>query len=229
MLHKTRGIVLNYLKYGETSIIVRIYTEALGLQSYIVKGVRSAKSKNKIALFQPLTLLELDVYYREQVNLHRIKEMKCAEPFASIPFDFRKSGIALFVTEVLVKTLKQEEENPSLFEFLHHAIQLLDHLPKGYGNFPIQFLLKLSPFLGFAPGSADELYGQVHTGGNTADFAQEEKQQLDALLQEPFETDIRLTGEQRKHILQNILRFYRLHVDNFGELKSLSVLQEVMS
>ena len=229
MLYKTRGIVLNYLKYGETSIIVRIYTEALGLQSYIVNGVRSTKSKNKIALFQPLTLLELDVYYREQADLHRIKEMKCAEPFASIPFDFRKSGIALFLTEVLTKVVKREEENQPLFEFLHHAILLLDHLPKGYGLFPIQFLLKLSPFLGFAPGSAEELYSQVHTGGSMADFAFEEKQLLDALLLEGFEPAVRLSGEQRKHILQNILRFYRLHVENFGELKSLTVLQEVMS
>lgn len=229
MLHKTRGIVLNYLKYGETSIIVRIYTEALGLQSYIVNSVRSVKSKNKIALFQPLTLLELDVYYKEQADLHRIKELKCAEPFSSIPFDFRKSGIALFMTEVLVKSLKREEENEPLYRFLHHAILLLDHMPKGYGNFPIQFLLKLSTYLGFAPGTADELYGQVHAGGNTADFAREEKQLLQAFLQEGFENDIRLSAEQRRHILQNILRFYRLHVDNFGELKSLSVLQEVMS
>lgn len=229
MLHKTRAIVLNYLKYGETSIIVRIYTEALGLQSYIVNGVRSAKSKNKIALFQPLTLLELDVYYREQVDLHRIKEMKCAEPFASIPFDFRKSGIALFITEVLTKTVKREEENQPLFEFLHHSILLLDHLPKSFSNFPVQFLLKLSPFLGFAPGSAEELYSQVHAGGSMADFAVEEKQLLNALLFEGFESSTRLTGEQRKHILQNVLYFYRLHVENFGELKSLSVLQEVMS
>lgn len=228
MLHKTHGIVLNYFKYGETSIIVRVYTEAFGLQSYIVNGVRSAKSKNKIALFQPLTLLDMVVYYRQQSDLHRIKEMKCLEPFASIPFEFRKSGIALFITEVLVKTLKKEEKNAALFQFLHYAIMVLDHKKDNYSNFHIRFLLKLSVFLGFAPGTAEELYDQVHPAGNSPDFAVEEKQLLDILLQEDFESTLTMLPAQRKAILQNVLLFYRLHVDQFGELKSISVLQEVM-
>lgn len=228
MLQKTRGIVLNYLKYGESSIIVRIYTEALGLQSYIVNGVRSAKSKNKIALFQPLTLLDLVVYHREQAQLQRIKELKCEEPFSSIPFEFRKSGIAMFMTEVLVKTVKQEEENEPLFKFLHHSIMLLDHLKHNYTNFHLQFLLKLSVYLGFGPGTAEELYEQAHPGGNTPDFGRQEKQLIETLLEEGFENDIKMTGEQRRTILRNILIFYRLHVDHFGELRSLTVLQEVM-
>lgn len=228
MLQKTKGIVLNYLKYGESSIIVRIFTEDFGLQSFIVNGVRSSKSKNKIALFQPLTLLDLVIYYREQAELHRIKEMKCTEPFNSIPFEFRKSGIALFVTEVLVKTLKREDQNPALYEFLRHAILVLDHLNQNYSNFHIQFMLKLSVYLGFSPGSAEELYEQVHPSGNNPDFAREEKKLLESLLLEGFENTIRLSSEQRKILLKNILVFYRLHIDNFGELKSLNVLQEVM-
>lgn len=228
MLQKTRGIVLNYLKYGESSIIVRVYTESFGLQSYIVNGVRSAKSKNKIALFQPLTLLDMVVYHREQAQLQRIKEMKCEEPFRSLPFEFRKSGIALFMTEVLVKSVKQEEENAALFEFLHHAIMLLDHLQHNYSNFHLQFLLKLSVYLGFGPGTAEELYEQAHPGGNTPDFGRQEKQLIEALLEEGFENKIKMNGEQRRAILGNILIFYRLHVDHFGELRSLSVLQEVM-
>lgn len=229
MLHKTNGIVLNYLKYGETSIIVRIFTEAFGLQSFLINGVRSVKSKNKIALFQPLSLLELVVYYREQKDLNRIKEMKSLDPFASIPFEFRKSGIALFITEVLVKTLKKEEKNEALFEFLRHSILVLDHLRQNYSNFHIQFLLKLSVYIGFGPGTAEELYEQVHPTGNNPDFAPEEKQLLEALLNEGYENNIQVQPHQRKALLQNILIFYRLHVDQFGELKSLGVLQEVMN
>ena len=229
MLHKTRGIVLNYLKYGESSIIVKIFTEEFGVQSYIVNSVRSSKSKSKIALFQPLTLLDMVVYYREQANLHRIKEMKCLVPFISIPFEFRKSGIALFMTEVLLKTVKSEEQNQSLFEFLQEAVLRLDRLQQNYSNFHLQFLLQLSSYLGFAPGTAEELYEQVHPGGNTSGFAADEKEAVEAMLQQDFDNNIRLGVEQRKHILTNILHFYRLHIDNFGELKSLSVLQEVMS
>lgn len=228
MLQKTRGIVLNYLKYGESSIIVRVYTASYGLQSYIVNGVRSVKSKNKIALYQPLTLLDMVVYHREQAGLHRIKELKCEEPFMSIPFEFRKSGIALFMTEVLVKTLKQEEQNEALFEFLHQSIRMLDHLQQNYSNFHLQFLLKLSTYLGFGPGTAQELYEQVHPAGNATDFAPEEKLLIEALLEKGFENDIRMRAEQRRAILENILIFYRLHVDHFGELQSLTVLKEVM-
>lgn len=229
MLHKTNGIVLNYLKYGESSIIVKVFTEEFGMQSYIVNSVRSSKSKSKIALFQPLTLLDMVVYYREQASLHRIKEMKCLVPFTSIPFEFRKSGIALFMTEVLLKTVKGEEQNPPIFGFLQEAVLTLDRLQQNYSNFHLQFLLQLSSYLGFAPGTAEELYEQVHPGGNTSGFAVEEKEALESMLQQDFGSNLRLTSEQRKHILSNILHFYRLHVDNFGELKSLSVLQEVMS
>ncbi|WP_017730028.1 DNA repair protein RecO [Nafulsella turpanensis] len=229
MLHKTKGIVLNYLKYGESSIIVKVFTEEFGMQSYIVNSVRSSKAKSRIALFQPLTLLDMVVYYREQTSLHRIKEMKCIVPFTSIPFEFRKSGIALFMTEVLLKTVKGEEQSLPLFEFLQESVLLLDRLQENYSNFHLQFLLQLSSFLGFAPGTAEELYEQVHPGGNISGFAADEKEALEAILQQGFNTSIRLGAEQRKHILRNILQFYRLHVDNFGELKSLSVLQEVMS
>lgn len=228
MLQKTRGIVLNYLKYGESSIIVRIYTQSYGLQSYIVNSVRATKSRNKIALFQPLTLLDMVVYHREQADLHRIKELKCEEPFVSIPFEFRKSGIAMFMTEVLVKTVKQEEQNEPLFEFLHHAILVLDHLQHNFSNFHLQFLLQLSAYLGFAPSTAEELYEQVHPGGNTPDFGRQEKELIEELLDQGFENEIRMKAEQRRSILQNILIFYRLHVDHFGELRSLAVLQEVM-
>jgi len=81
MLHKTKGIVLNYIKYSDTSIIAKIYTEAFGLQSYIVNSVRSSKAKNKIALFQPLTLLEMVVYHKNHQGLQRISEMRTAEPY----------------------------------------------------------------------------------------------------------------------------------------------------
>src|SRR6188768_3165830 len=97
MLHKTRGIVFRFTKYGETSIIVNIFTELFGMQSYIVNGVRSKSSKNKIALYQPLTLLDLVVYHRDNANILRIKEIKCLYPYQFIPMDVRKSTIAMFV------------------------------------------------------------------------------------------------------------------------------------
>ena len=81
MLHKTQGVVFRFTNYSETSIIVNIFTSAFGLQSYIVNGARGKSGKGKIALYQPLTLLDLVVYHRENASILRIKEVKCIHPY----------------------------------------------------------------------------------------------------------------------------------------------------
>ncbi len=228
MLYKTRGIVINYIKYRETSIIVKIYTEEFGIQTYIENGVRSAKSKNKIALFQPLTLLDLVVYHRDTGDIFRISEIKCHSAFQTIPYHFIKSGIAMFVTEVLTKSLKEEAPNYELFHFLLNAVLYLDKQETGYENFPIQFLLKLSRYLGFAPQQADEILDQV---GAIRIYAatEEEKKSLDAIIVNRLEEYVSIPNAIRRQILEYVLRFYTLHVENFGELRSLQVLKEIMS
>lgn len=227
MLHKTRGIVINYIKYRETSIIVKIYTEEFGIQTYIENGVRSARSKNKIALFQPLTLLELVVYHKESGNIFRISEIKCLEAFQSIPYHFLKSGIAIFITEVLSKTLKEETANAQLFNFLVRSILFLDGQHNQFENFPVQFLLKFSRFMGFVPERAEEIMEQIGAI-RIYPATEEEKQALNTLLIRDYEQYIYIQGPVRRQILEYVLRFYALHVENFGEVRSLQVLKEVM-
>jgi DNA repair protein RecO (recombination protein O) len=230
MLHKTRGIVLSHIRYRETSIIVKVYTEALGLQSYIVNGVRSSGNArsggSRMALYQPLTLLDMVVYYQDKANLQRIKEIKCSEPFMQLPMDFQKTGIALFLTEMLSKAMKGEESNPQLFQFLHSSIHMLDTQQAGIQNFHLQFLLKLSRYLGFATPTADDFLEEVdpYISADATD-----REAVERLLQEPYGSPIPMNGERRRHVLQLILQFYRLHVADFGELKSLPVLQEMQS
>src|SRR6478609_8208102 len=118
MVHKTRGVVFRFTRYGETSIIVNIFTETFGLQSYIVNGIRSTAARNKIALYQPLTLLELVVYHRPNANINRIKEVRCLHPYQTITSDVRKSAIALFLNELVNKTVKEESHAAELGEFL---------------------------------------------------------------------------------------------------------------
>src|SRR5690554_6749862 len=149
MLRKTQGIVISYIKYRETSIIVRIFTRELGLKTYIVNGIRSSKSKTKIALYQPLTLLDLVVYDREKVSLNRISEARLNYPFQRIPFDFYRSGVALFMGEVLGKAIFENYQNENLFDFLQRSVVHLDQDQVRLGIYPISFLLQLSLFLGF--------------------------------------------------------------------------------
>jgi DNA repair protein RecO (recombination protein O) len=146
MIFKTRGVVFRFTKFRETSIIVTIFTDVFGLQSYIVNGVRSKSATNKIALYQPLTLLNLVVYHREHANIERIKEISCLHPYRSLTADVRKSTLAIFINELLNKTVKEESHASELFQFICDSLVILDTMEAGYENFHLIFMLKLSRF-----------------------------------------------------------------------------------
>ena len=236
MLIKTRGIVLNYIKYRESSIIARVYTEQLGLQSYIVNSVRKQGKGSRIALFQPFTLLDMVVYTSKQGGLTRISEYKCAYPFHSIPFDIRKSSMLLFLSEVVSRTVKEEEENQPLFHFLYQAIVAFDEIDQGFENFHLVFLLQLSHHLGFGPTSGKEIVEQVAFSANaqTAGAAptvlalQAYEEYFDMLLNDPARATIP-NGRVRRELLAVLVRYYQLHVDRLGEIKSLTILSEVLA
>jgi DNA repair protein RecO (recombination protein O) len=235
VLVKTRGIVLNFIKFRETSIITRIYTEELGLQTYIVNSVRKKGPGARIALFQPFTLLDMVVYTSHKGGITRISEYKCNYPFRSIPFDTRKSSIVLFLAEVLGFTIREEEENPPLFQFLFESIIYFDQQEQGFGNFHLHFLLQLTHFLGFGPTSGADITSQVafSTGAATQSRSsvlhfQMFESYFDALLQNSEETFIP-NSKVRKELLLILIQYYQLHIEKLGEIKSLHVLSEVLS
>lgn len=223
MLCKTRGIVLNFIKYRETSIIAKIYTEDYGLKSFIINGVRSKSSKMKVGLFQPLTLLDLVIYYKENSTLNRISEIKCSYPYKSIPFEIRKSAITLFLSEVLTKTLKEENSNLELFEFLNNSLISLDTVEVDYQNFHLQFLFQYSAFLGFAPSTIKDLIGKEHDLIDS-----QEKIFLEKLIGGDYRENIECSNSIRRNCLQFILNFYKYHIENFGEVNSEKILKEVL-
>ncbi len=226
MLYKTRGLALGHIKYRETSIITRIFTETFGVQSYIVNSVRSKNAKTKIALFQPLTPLELVVYHNRKKEINRISEIKCLYNFHSIPFDIRKTTMAIFITEFLGKTLKEENENIPLFSFLFDSVRMFDEMTSHFENFHLQFLLQFSKYLGIKPISAEELLKE--TGNN---LLQEEEvvQQLQKLLEKDFSYYLPINRSKRHAMLKAIIDFYRYHFDNITALKSIEILHEVLA
>jgi DNA repair protein RecO (recombination protein O) len=222
MLHKTRGIVFRFTKYGETSIIVNIFTELFGLQGYIVNSVRSKSNKSKIALYQPLTLLDLVVYHRTHANLNRIKEVKCLQPFQSIAMDVKKSAIAMFINEVVNKTLREESHAAEIFEFLYQSIATLDNMKENYESFHLMFMLKLSRYLGFGAYNNNEVLGIRVTDIEIEGL-------LKKFIEADYEQAIEISNEQRRSLLDLILKFYADHIDTFGEMRSVQILKEVMS
>jgi DNA repair protein RecO (recombination protein O) len=235
MLVKTRGIVLNYIKYRETSIIARVYTESLGLQTYIINSIRKKGPGSRIALFQPLTLLEMVVYKSGSGGITRISEYKCAHPFSTLLYDIRKSSVALFLSEIIAASVKEEEENPGLFRFLYQSIVAFDNLLENAENFHLAFLLQLSHYLGFGAATASEITGQVAFSAPTQNVAKPSVMHfqmfedfLTELMQKPEEAIIP-NGKVRKELLNILIRYYQLHVDRLGEIKSLNVLSDVLS
>lgn len=221
MLHKTRGIVFRFTKYGDSSIIVTIFTERFGLQTYIVNGVRSKSAKGKIALYQPLTLLDLVVYYKENANIKRIKEVRCVHQYQTVQTDIRKSSIGMFMNEVLNKSVKEENHAQELFDFLYDSLIFLDGQKTGFENFHLIFLIKLSRYLGFGAHDVDEVLSGRLTG-------KEEEMLLEQLIHAEYKDVLVMNTIQRRALLEILIRFYSMHIDSLGEIRSVQVLKEVM-
>lgn len=241
MIEKTRGIFLHAVKYSETSLIASIYTEIYGRQTFIINGVRSKNSMVKASVFQPLYLLDLEIYYKVGREIHRLKNARIASPYLTIPFDIRKSTQILFLAEVLYKCLREEEHNYELFNFLYHSLILLDLSETGISNFHIWFLFKLSRFLGINP-SNDNANISNFFDLQTALFVSHEplhnqftNKHITVLFSRLFDIDsssiekLDYTQNERKLVLEKLLEFYKIHFDQLGEIKSLEVLKEVLS
>jgi len=224
MLQKTSGIVISQVKYSESSLIVKIYTENFGLKSYIVNSVRSKSSRTKSAYFRPLTLLDMVVYNKATSSIQRISELKSLYAFATLPYEKNKILIGLFMAEVLSKTLKEEHPDTELFQFLVSSFILLDKMENDYANFPLIFLFRLSAHLGFFPSSVNDFY--VSLPGMQLSIEEE------AILNELSITDNNIfTGINntiRRRLTRLMIDFYSVHLDNFNNLNSFEIIKEII-
>ena len=243
MTHKTKGIVLRSIKYGETSLVVTIFTELFGVQTYMVNGVRSnKKSSAKANYFQPAAMLDLIVYHSENKTMHRIKEFSWAFLFDTVLTDVIKNSIASFMVELLQKCLKQPEANASLFNFSEEALLQLDKCSKKVAaNFPLFFSLHLTHFFGFrmADNYDDENRFLDLQEGNFINhqpthsyFIDGEKANITSQLlkvMQPYELeDFNLNHITRRQLLLHYQDYYALHISEFGQMKTLMVLHEVL-
>jgi DNA repair protein RecO (recombination protein O) len=240
MLHKTRGIVFKTTDYGESSVVVQVFTEKFGLQSYMVNGAKKPKAKISRNMLQPLHLLDMVVYHKEAGNVQRIKELKNAPPLLTIPYDVIKSSVAMFLNEVLYKAVKQQSADEQLFDFAFSAIEWLDNQTEGLANFHLLFLIRLTRYLGFYPdrylaGEAD--YFDLKNGifskykpDGVLYLSPPHTQNFTALLQSTFENiaAVKLSNDERRYLISKLLEYYALHIEGFGNIRSQGVLEEVL-
>jgi len=242
--HKTKGIILRSITYGETSVITTAYTELFGIQSYIVKGVRkgSKTSQGKSSFFQPGAMLDMEVYHNELKNLQFIKEYQWGYLYTHIFFNVVKNAAAMYIIELLHRSLKQPEANPELFNLAEGSLMQLD---KGNdtltANLPLYFTLHLATELGL------RLHGEYGKETSVLDLeegmfvqniprhqhyiADNLAKATSAINNIMFYNDlenIQLSRADRRSLLHAYLQFFALHIQDFGEMRSLQVLQEVL-
>lgn len=249
ILHKTKGIVLKTAKYGETSVIATLYTDKLGLQSYLINGVRSGgkRSGNKAVFFQPAALLDMVVYHNELKTLNRVREFKFSCIYQQVFSDVIKNGVALFMIELLHKTLRQPEANEDLFGFLEDSLLALDAADATVtANFPVFFAVHLCSILGFSPGIPPApLMTSPHLlldlqSGEFRETPPEHHYYADTeatlLITELLQTrlpvelkSIRVSSLKRNRVLDLMEIYYSLHLPEFGRMRTLPVLRAILS
>ncbi|KAF2512069.1 DNA repair protein RecO [Flavobacterium zhairuonense] len=237
MLVKTKAIVISSLKFQEKSLIVKCFTLSSGLKSYFVRDAFSSrKASQKIAYFQPFSILEIEAVHKNKGTLENFKEIKSAVPFQSIHTDIVKSTMVMFLSEMLHYSIQEEEKNEQLFLFLETALTWLDHHEE-ISNFHLILLLEITKYLGFYPDVSEinlphfEMIDGVFThfsGVNT--LSEHETSLLRKLLDLKFDNDQKVFHVlERQILLKIIIDYYSLHLEGFKKPKSLEILKEVFS
>ena len=237
MLVKTKAIVLSALKFQEKSLIVKCFTLSDGLKSYYVRDAFSSKKGNqKMAYFQPLTLLEIEAVHKNKGTLENFKEIKISLPFHSIHSNVVKSTIVMFVSEILHHSIHEEERNEPLFAFLEAALFWLDN-HDDIANFHLVLLLETSKYLGFYPDVSDSnlkffemtegIFSPFHA---ISSLTEHETSLFRKLIDLKFDNDQKMFHVIERQILLKILiDYYSFHLDGFKKPKSLEVLKEVFA
>lgn len=238
MLQHTRGIVIRTTPYGDTSLIVNVYTEAFGMQAYMVNGVRSSRSKGKAGLYRVGNILQMVVYHKEGAEIMRIKECNIDKVYISIPFSVIKGAVFLFCIELIHRSVREQEANEDLFAFIYEQLVLLDREDTQPGAFHLRFGMQLTRFLGFYPSLNQGEFFDLMNGRFTEtlpahthyiDSAQAVAWRELSSHAADFGFAFKWTRQSRRVILHYMLEFYRLHIEQFGQMRSPEVLESVFN
>ena len=233
MKYKSRAITLTYIKQGESSIISKIFTEKHGLQSFIVKGVRSKKAKKKLGLFQPLQLVDINATLIPKKGLQYLAEIIIIETISTDKINMNKNFLAIFIAEISSKVLQENEQNSGLFKFVWEIKQKLYNANTIDENFALLFMLNLSKYLGFFPSTENinAPFFNLETGEfsgksfNMNIYLTEEKTTvLKHLL---LGKKINIPQELKSELLKDIIQYFRLHHYNLSNITSHLIIESL--
>ena len=236
----TRGIVLHTVEYSETSLIIKIYTEQFGLVSYIINGVRSKKGKIKSNLFQPLSQVELTSSGKPGNNLQRITDICLSPPYTDIPVSITKSSITLFLSEIIYRSIREEEPNRRLFEFISSGLMILDVSSGNISRFHFYFMIQLSRYFGsfphgtYAIGNFFDLREGIFTEQIPmhADIVEPQPaKSLWEFMNRTFEnySELKISDDLARDLLEALVQYYELHFTHGQQIRSHKVLKEILN
>jgi len=239
MIVKTRGVVLHYIKYSDSSGIVNVFTQQAGRQSYMVRGLNKGKRVIRNAMFQPLTIVDIEGSHSSKREVQQLKSCTLGYVPSSTNFSFAKNSVAIFLAEVLNSTLHEDAPDHSLYEFVESSIVALDQAENEIANFHIMFLAKLTRYLGFGPSVPENGSSMVfdltngvfgHVPPASGEYASQTKSNLLAVfLVTPFHEmgKIKMGKEERRDLLSLLIKYYSLHVPGFRKINSTTILYDL--
>jgi len=240
MIISTKGVVLHCMDYSETSIIARVFTEQLGLQTYIVKGVRKKGARIKRNLFAPLSIIQLVANHKEGEGMRVMRDASCEFQLNGIATDMAKTAVSIYISELLSHTVSAQMADPNLYGFIEDAILNLDRATGAISGFPLSFTIGLTQFMGFDPHnnfSVNDTYFDME-GGNFCSHPPDHPYYLSSPLSNRLSevltalnagvVSIVADHSTRSELLAKMLEYYRIHLPAFGEIKSVQVLSDVL-
>ncbi|HZV70224.1 MAG TPA: DNA repair protein RecO [Saprospiraceae bacterium] len=238
MIYQTRAIVLRTVKFGESSLIVDMYTEQKGHQTFIINSVRKAKAITPASFLQLLTLVDIVAYHQEHKKINRIKEVRLDHTYQSIPFDMRKSSVITCLADITSRCLVTAYPQPDLFSFLHAELVRFDVQEHYDRDFMIRLLVSLTHYLGFGlelpDGNMDGLYFDLMEGHVTDkrplhNYVVDPKEilYLQTIIASGASQNADISLDIRRRIIDLIIIYYQLHVETLREVKSFKILREL--
>ena len=224
MKYESKAIVLNYIKHRETSIITKVFTREFGVQSFIVKGVRSKKSRKKINVFQPLQLILISANFNRKKSLQQLNDVSL-DPSSIVGITIKNQLLCMFIAEVVLKITRTDLVEKDLFDYIWFVRKNMSINNPFNNNFGVVFLIKLSEILGFGPLKKSISYSYFHLErGEFVDFYKKEEGMLDGFSSNVLNkilvnNNVETTYEERKTILYDIILYFKFH--NY-ELKNLT-------
>lgn len=239
MVFSTKGIILHRFKYSDSRIIAKIYTEEFGLQPYLIYASDTKKGLITKSLLQPFFIVDLQVYHNENRELQKIKEISNHFPFTSIPFNIQKNTVCLFLSEFLLKVLKENEQDKDLFNFLLKSIKAFDSIKENFQNFHYILLFKMCKFMGIVPEnnfSASKSIFDLEAGRFITGIPEHKNYtdiSVSLIFAKTFDTQLdnmqalKISNAERKKLLDSIINYYTIHLGKPGEMKTLEVFRQI--